>query len=108
MEFIKEFKVDRDSFSKAVLTILNFQLKLSELEIEILSVMLSHNITKIDSATRVLLRDKLDKTKFDINNYIKRLKEKKLIIVKEDKNLHINPNIIQLVKFKTFIFKLKE
>ena len=67
----------------------------------------SSNIV-LTSATRVLLRDKLDKTKFDINNYIKRLKEKKLIIVKEDKSLHINPNIIELMKFKTITFKLKD
>ena len=108
MEFIKEFKVTKDSVSKVILTILNFQLKLSDLEVDMLSVMLSHNITKIDAATRVLLRDKLDKTKFDINNYIKRLKEKKLIIIKEDKSLHINPNIVELMKFKTITFKLKD
>lgn len=108
MEFIKEFKVTKDSVSKVILTILNFQLKLSDLEVEMLSVMLSHNITKVDSAARVLMRDKLDKTKFDINNYIKRLKEKKLIIVKEDKSLHINPNIVELMKFKIFTFKLKD
>lgn len=108
MEFIKEFKVDRDSFSKAVLTILNFQLKLSELEIEMLSVMLSHNITKIDTSTREMLRKVLNRNKFDINNYIKRLKEKKFILTKEDKSLYINPNISALMNFKTFIFKFKD
>ena len=51
MEFIKEFKVTKDSVSKVILTILNFQLKLSDLEVDMLSVMLSHNITKIDAAT---------------------------------------------------------
>ena len=108
MEFIKEFKVDKDSISKVILTILNFQLKLSDLEIQMLSVMLSHNITKIDANTRVLLRETLNKSKFDINNYIKRLKEKKFILPTGSRSLIINPNITALMKFKTITFKLKD
>ena len=100
-----EFKipVTQESLCKAVLTILNFKLGLSEKEVEVLAVMLNNKITVVDSSARLLIRKVLDRDKFSTNNYIKRLKDKK-ILIQNGKTLSINPSIIALTSETTLTF----
>jgi hypothetical protein len=104
-ERIMEFKipVTQESLCKAVLTILNFKLGLSEKEVEVLAVMLNHRITVVDSSARLLIRKVLDRDKFSTNNYIKRLKDKK-ILIQDGKTLSVNPSIIALASQTTLTF----
>lgn len=101
-----EFKipVTKEGLTKAILMVLNFKLNLTSHEIDVLSIMINHKIDVIDTSTRELLRKIMDKNKFDINNYIKQLKGKKIILV-EDKLLYLNPAITKLVDNDEFNFK---
>lgn len=103
--------IKSEGYHKAMLMLLNIplNLKLSNMEIDILSVVLNHNMTTIDAKSRRTIMDELDKDKFNINNYIARLRDKGALITKAaDKNLYVNPSIIEIVKDKkvTFDFEL--
>lgn len=100
-------KVNKDNIYKGILTLFNFTFKLSELELDLISVMLQHKINTIDTTSRELLRKVMNKSKFDINNHIKRLKIKK-IILQEDKKLYLNPNIVNVCNIKEVTFKFIE
>ncbi len=103
-----EFKipVTKDNIYRGVLTVLNFQLKLSELELDMLSVMLKNGVTTVDINTRELIRKVMNRDKFSTNNYIKRLKDKKVILQEDtNKRLYVNPSIISLVKNEIITFK---
>jgi len=99
-----KIKVNKDNIYKGILTLFNFTFKLSELEIDLISVMLQNKISTIDTTSREILRKVMNKSKFDINNYIKRLKEKK-IILQDDKKLYINPSIITICGINEVTFK---
>lgn len=81
-------------------------LKLSNMELDFLAVILNHNLTIIDSKARKIIMEELDKDKFNVNNYIVRLRDKGALIVRPaDKNLYVNPNIIEIVKDKKVTFE---
>lgn len=105
-----EYKVtiDKDNFSKTVLTILNSGLSLNmhELEIDILATLLKNGITTINAKSRTIIRTTLDKDKFTTNNYIKKLKDKHLLVEdSKNKDLHIHPTIVGAVKHREHSFK---
>jgi len=100
--------VKSKDYHKAVLMIMNFSLNLSPMEIDIVSCVLNHNMEIIDSYSRDTIRKELDKDKFTTNNYIARLREKNIFITKPaDKNLYVNPNIIEMVKDPKISFELE-
>ena len=99
-------KVTKEELIRWILTIMNFELKLSELEVNMLVVLLHAKITTLDSDARNIIRSILNKDKFAVNNYIKRLKDKR-ILLQEDKTLVINPNIVKLVENKELNFKFE-
>jgi predicted transcriptional regulator len=86
--------------------ILNFNLNLSKLELDILATLLNHNVTIVDTEARDIIRKALNKGKYNINNYISRLRKKKIFITKPvDKNLYINPSLIEIVRDKKVSFE---
>lgn len=100
--------IEKENYHKAMLLILNFNLKLSKLEIDMLSILLKNNINVIDTEARDFIRKILNKDKFNTNNYIKRLKDKHIFIVKDnDKRLYINPYIWEIVKDKKVSFEFE-
>lgn len=107
-----EFKipVNKDFIYKAILTVLNFNLKLSDTEMDILNILLRNQIEIIDIKSRELLRKIMNKDKYVINNHIKRMKEKKILLQSEDynKKLYINPSIKSLTQDKDITFKFIE
>lgn len=73
------------------------------MEMDILACILNHNMEIIDVYSREIIRKELDKDKFNTNNYIVRLRNKKILITKPaDKKLYVNPDIIEAVKDKKF------
>ena len=98
--------VKNKNYHKAVLMILNFNLNLSNLEIDILATLLNYNISIVDINARDIIRKEINKDKFNTNNYINRLKNKGILVVKPaDKNLYINPTILDIVKNKRISFQ---
>lgn len=71
----------------------------TETEVDILSEMLEYKIYTLNKNNRVVIRTKLDINKFTFNNYLKRLKDKGLVLFdKTDNLLKLNPSIISLTK----------
>lgn len=100
--------VTKETLHKAILMLVNvpFNLRLSNLEIDILSTWLQHKTYKIDIDARDLIRKVLNKGKFNTNNYIKRLKAKGIIVQAEDsKELFLNPKLAHIVNSTSITFK---
>ena len=105
---IKEYNIPttKDSLPIAVLAILNFSLKLTPLEMDMLVIMIKNNILVLNSKTREAFRKILNKDKSGFNNYVLRLRHKKVIVNgSKPKELIINPEILELIKNDTLIFK---
>ena len=87
--------VNRDNFYKEYYTALNGVLKLSKLELEILSQLSNYKNRGediLDKAVRKEIAMKLGITTFNLNNYIGILKDKKMIIIINNK-ADINPSV---------------
>ena len=103
-----EFKipVKKENIYDGILMVLNFYLKLSNEEIKMLSILLQHNVTIVNTDARALLRSVMNKDKYATNNYIKRLMDKNIILKNKDtKVLYIDPRIINITNEKEFNFK---
>ena len=106
MEKIFKIPVNKDNIYYGILTVANFALKLTDIEIQILSILLKEKIETIDVKVRETLRKVMNKDKYIINNYIKRLKEKGMLLQEtKPKKLYINPNIKELTKSDVITFK---
>jgi len=71
---------------------------LTSKEIEILVVIIDKHISIIDKDTRTDVRMHLNMDKFNFNNYIKKLKEKKVLQQVDKLTLKVNPNLIHIFK----------
>ena len=71
---------------------------LTDKEIDILVVIADKQITIIDKDTRTNVRMALDMDKFNFNNYIKKLKEKKILQQVDKLTLKVNPWILHILK----------
>lgn len=106
MEYVIPIK--NKDYHKGMLMILNFNLNLSPMELDIVATLLNNNIEIVDIGAREIIRKTLNKDKFSTNNYISRLKNKNIFIVKPvDKRLYLNPTIIDIVRGKKVSFEFK-
>jgi len=71
---------------------------LTSKEIEILVVIANKQISVIDKNTRTDIRMALDMDKFNFNNYIKKLKEKKVLKQVDKLTLNVNPKLLHILK----------
>lgn len=71
---------------------------LTSKEIDILTIILDKKISILDKNTRTDVRMSLNMGKFNFNNYIQKLKEKKIILVVDKLTLEINPTILNILK----------
>lgn len=101
---VKGVYLTKENYYRAVLGIFNYFSGLTSFEMDIIVTMLVNNQLTIDRPTRKLLRDKLNKDKFNLNNYIKRLKIKNVLIDVEDKTV-LNPSILEAIKDKEINIK---
>lgn len=102
--------VNKENLVKAILKVVNFSLKLTDQEIDILAILINNKITVINTNARDLIRKISNKDKYSTNNYIKALKDKNVLLTKSNtKDLYVNPNIETIVKSKSikFTFDLK-
>ena len=94
---IQEFKFKKDRYYKAILKLVNVFIGLTDYELSIISTMLIHNIKTLDTASRVIVREKLNANVATFNNYIKRLKDKKCLIETKD-GLIISDRILNSIE----------
>jgi len=90
--------VNKSEYYKQILATLYF-FKFTEFELDILSAMLDNDMTVVNIDSREVIRKVLNKDKFIINNYIKRLKNRNVFLeIPNTKALNINPIIIDLIR----------
>lgn len=84
--------------NKAKLKLLNCFLKnLTNAEIDIVSTMLDMNYLALTTEVRPILRQTLEMSTYNFNNYIKKLSDKEILYLpKDSKVLTLNPRVKQL------------
>ncbi len=79
--------------SKAMLTLLNpFLSHLTDVEMDLVDIMLKKDIKILDKNTRADVRQALNMSKYSFNNHVLRLKSKK-ILIQTTQDLFLNPQI---------------
>lgn len=96
--------VDSKSYCKAILMIYNFKLRLSDLELDIVSVLLRSKLKMVNTNSREIIIKELNIDKYTLNNYIKRIKDKG-IFSKVNKDLIVDPNLFEIIKHPKVSFE---
>jgi len=100
--------VTKENIHKTILTAISFSLGLSELEIDILSTLLKNNLYIVDAKAKEILAITLNKSKFQISNYITRLRKKRLVVqANDDKRWYLNPELKPIIESKNISFEFK-
>lgn len=94
---IKEFTFkSRESYYKAILKVVNCFIGLTEYELSIIAYMLVYDIKILNAKSRSFIRSKTGNNIASLNNYIKRLKDKKALVITNG-GLKISDNIINSI-----------
>jgi len=92
--------VPQEKYYETMLHVLSGMVKMTDLEIKILVNMFTNNIKVLDSDTRHSVRLALDKSEFNFNNYVRKMKGKN-ILIDTSYGLGINPSIVNAITDKT-------
>lgn len=93
---------------RSILEVINpFIGYLTSQEILLLEIMINNSWTTITSDNRVAIRLKSNLEKYTFNNYIKKLKDKKVLLVK-DEVLLVNPRIVSMTNGTSLNIKFNE
>lgn len=101
---IQVIPISEKGYNRAMLKALNGFLNLTDFEIDILACMLNNNVDILNKTNRLEVRNLLNKSEYTFNNYIKKLKDKKVLIPMED-GLAIHPTIATPIKDKEITVK---
>lgn len=101
------FKVNKDNYIKAAVNLINCigSMNLTKFELDIIITMLQYKAYKLNNNTRTILRENLNKDRFNLNNYLKRLKDKK-ILLKVNNEVILNPGIIEAINDEELIIRV--
>jgi hypothetical protein len=83
------------------------ELDMSDLEKAIITTLISNGYTSITPISKEVVRRSLDKDKFITNNYIKRLKDKNIILADNKGILHIDAGIVNCLKDNKISFEFE-
>ena len=102
---IHTIPVSKDNYYKAVLMIMSPYLGgLTDYETNLLAEMLNTNTKHLDTENRRTLQKRLDTDVYTFNNYVKRLKDKG-VLVQSNNTLEINPNLTSQINDKQITIK---
>lgn len=94
--------------TKTMLKIVNcFINNLTDVELDIVSEMINKGYTTLSKNNRSELRSSLNMDKYLFNNYVKYLKDKKVLYLNQD-ILTLNPNIVRLTSDNQITIILKK
>jgi hypothetical protein len=97
--------LSEDKYTLAILKTINCFLNLTDFELLIINKMIDNDIDELNTNSRKRLKSLLgDKSDATVNNYIKRLKDKKVLIENET-GMVINNNILSAIKDGELNFK---
>ncbi len=93
--------ISKNKYYKAMLTIVGSLLptNLTTFEIEMIATMFTNNIKTLDKITRLELRNLLNTSEYNFNNYIKKLKNKS-VLIENNEGLEVHPNITNAIEDK--------
>jgi hypothetical protein len=104
---IFEKEITNKDYCREVLSSLSF-FNFTSFELDILCVMLNNNIQVLNSDSREKIRKVLDKGKFTINNYIKRLRDKQVLLtINGTEHYKINPLVLNILKEGEVVYRFK-
>ena len=89
-----DIPLKEDRYSRAMLKVMNSFLNLTDYELDIISEMLNHKMDVLDSKNRAKIRSLTGKRVASTNNYIKKLKDKKMLVETES-GLQISNKILK-------------
>lgn len=93
--------------TKTMLKIVNsFINNLTDIELDIVSTMIDKGLITLSKNNRSELRSSLNMNKYLFNNYVKYLKDKKVLYLNNEV-LTLNPNIVRLTADKQITIILK-
>lgn len=93
----RTINISKEKYYKAMLTVMSGLINLTTFEIEVIAMMFSNNIKALDKITRLELRLLLDTSEYNFNNYIKKLKQKK-VLIETDNGLEVNQNLTSAIE----------
>jgi predicted transcriptional regulator len=102
----ENIKISKTNYVRAALNVANCFLNLTPIEMDIISTMLNHGAITITAASRKLLINSLNKSKYVISNNIKRMKHKAVLIQDNNKTV-VHPKILSYIQTKEFIVKFE-
>lgn len=102
----KEVLLNKDNYSKGVLSLIDCFLKFTRGELIVLNYMLSRGVTRITSDVRSDMRVALNKDRFSLNNLISNMK-KRGILIRKDGIMTINDELIESINSKEFCIRVK-
>lgn len=85
--------ITKEEYYKGYMKVLNSFLKLSKGELNLVTTMLENDITILNTYTRGLLREMMDKDEYSFNNTVSSLKKSRTLI-KDRQGLMLNPQMI--------------
>lgn len=92
--------ISKDKYVKAILMIVNqMGLQMTDLELNIIVSSINHNMKVLNKTTRNDLRSILGLDRFTFNNYIKKLKDKG-VLVQSEKDLIVNKALLDTIEDK--------
>lgn len=91
--------LQEERYSRAMLKVMNSFLNLTDYELDIISEMLNNKMSVLDSKNRAKIRSLTGKSVASTNNYIKKLKDKKMLIDTEA-GLQISDKILKPISDK--------
>lgn len=94
-----DIPLPKESYSSAMLKVMNSFLMLTDYELDIISKMLNNKIVVLNSANRAKIRSLTGKSVGSTNNYIKKLKDKKML-VETSAGLQISDKIMKPIHDK--------
>lgn len=92
-----------DQLNKAKLRLLNCFLKLTDKELDIVCMILDDDQLVITRVYRRSLLARLKTTNYNLNNYIQRLKNKKILINDGD-NIKVNDTLLNIINSNNLTF----
>jgi hypothetical protein len=94
----------KEQLNKAKLRLINCFLKLTDKELDILCMILDDKQYVLTRSYRRGLIQRLKTTNYNFNNYIQRLKYKKVLTADED-NVKVNDSLLKVLGSDTLTFK---
>lgn len=101
---IYSIQIPTDKYKEEILKFLVLNTGLTKSEFNVLLELINLGLDYVDGESRNYLRNTLNKSEHNINNYIMKLKEKKVLIETID-GLIINPNIITMINDRELTFE---